>query len=152
MPEFFEKFIFEPSQISEWAQFGKAVDVTSENDLYFNFCGSCLYTFNPLSLLLKWVTTLVETAYRNMENRQSCGTTYMMRIKKSERRLYFNFQMGYCLHDSYQADEIVTETKEWKQSSRRLCQKLQKNLIKCLGDISCILKKLYYMNFKFGYS
>ena len=45
------------------------------------------------------------------------------------------------LHDSYQADEIVTEIEEWKQK-----------VMKCVGDISCILKKLYYMNLKFGYN
>ena len=39
------------------------------------------------------------------------------------------------------ADEIVTEVEEWKQK-----------VIKCAGDISCILKKLYYMNLKFDYS
>ena len=73
---------------------GKAVDVTSENVLYFNFWVSCLYTFNPLPLLLKWVTTLIGTTYRNMESRQSCRTTYMMRIKESERRPFFKFLDG----------------------------------------------------------
>ena len=33
------------------------------------------------------------------------------------------------LHDSYQADETVTEIEEWKQK-----------VIKCVGDISCIFK------------
>ena len=68
---------------------GISVDVTSENVIYFNFWVSCLYTFNPLPLLLKWVMTLVGTTYRNMESRQSCRTTYMMRIKESERRPFF---------------------------------------------------------------
>ena len=49
--------------------------------------------------------------------------------------------MEYCSEDSYQADEIVTEIEEWKQK-----------VMKCVGDISCILKKLYYMNLKFNYS
>ena len=49
--------------------------------------------------------------------------------------------MEYCSEDSYQADEIVTEIEEWKQK-----------VMKCVGDISCILKKLYYMNLKFDYS
>ena len=49
--------------------------------------------------------------------------------------------MEYCSEDSYQADEIVTEIEEWKQK-----------VMKCVGDISCILKKLYYMNLKFGYN
>ena len=46
---------------------GKAVDATSENVHYFDFWVSCLYTFNPLSLSLKWVMILVPTIYRNME-------------------------------------------------------------------------------------
>ena len=73
---------------------GKAVDVTSENVLYFNFWVSCLYTFNPLPLLLKCVMNMVGTTYRNMESRQSCRTTYMMRIKESERRPFFKFLDG----------------------------------------------------------
>ena len=76
---------------------GKAVDVTSENVLYFNFWVSCLYTFNPLPLLLKWVTTLIGRTYRNMESRQSCRTTYMVRIKESERRPFFLFLDGTLL-------------------------------------------------------
>ena len=72
----------------------KAVDFTSKNVLYINFCVSCLCTFNPLSSLLKCVTTLVATAYRNMESRQSGRTTYMMRRKESERGPFFKFLNG----------------------------------------------------------
>ena len=72
----------------------KATDVTSENVLYFSFWVSCLYTFNPLSSLLKRLMTLVATTYRNMESRQFCRTTYMMRIKDSERRPFFKFLDG----------------------------------------------------------
>ena len=77
----------------------KAVDITSEYVLYFNIWVSCLCTFNPLPLLLKWVMTLVGTTYRNMESRQSCRTTYMMRIKESERRPFFKFLDGilFCM-------------------------------------------------------
>ena len=62
MPEFFEKFIFELEAFSyiRMGLSGKAVDVTSENVLYFSVWVSCLYTFNPLPLLLKWVMTLFE--------------------------------------------------------------------------------------------
>ena len=75
MPEFFEKFIFDLEAFSyiRMSLSGKAVDVTSENVLYFNFWVSCLYTFNPLPLLLKWVMTLVGTTY--IERKQSCRTT-----------------------------------------------------------------------------
>ena len=54
-----------------------------------------------------------------------------------EETIFFIFRWNIALHDSYQADEIVTEIEEWKQ---------------CVGDISYILKKLYHMNLKFDYS
>ena len=46
---------------------GKAVDVTSENAHFFDFWLSCLCTFNPLSLQLTWVTTLVATTRRYID-------------------------------------------------------------------------------------
>ena len=58
-----------------------------------------------------------------------------------EETIFLIFRWNIVLHDSYQADEIVTEIEEWKQK-----------VIKCVGHISCILKKLYYMNLKFDYS
>ena len=58
-----------------------------------------------------------------------------------EETIFFIFRWNIALHDSYQADEIVTEIQEWKQK-----------VIKCVGDISYILKKLYHMNLKFDYS
>ena len=70
-------------------ELGKAIDAKLENVHYFDFWASCLYTFNVLSLSLKWVSTLVVTTYRNMESRESCKNTYMMRIKGSERRPLF---------------------------------------------------------------
>ena len=89
MPGCFEKFIFELEAFSyqNGIECGKAVDVTSKNVCviskvhYFDFLVSCLYTFNPLSLSLKWVTVLVATISRNMESGQSCKTIYMMRVK-----------------------------------------------------------------------
>ena len=50
--------------------------------------------------------TLVGTTYRNMESIHSCRTTYMMRIKESERR-----------------PEIVTEIEEWEQKVPGVCVK-----------------------------
>ena len=58
-----------------------------------------------------------------------------------EETIFLIFRWNIVLHNSYQADEIVTEIEGWKQK-----------VIKCAGDISCILKKLYYMNLKFDYS
>ena len=97
---------------------GKAVDVTSENNRhskvhYFDFLVSCLYTFNPLSLLLKWVMTLVE---RNVEREKSCKITNMIRVKVSERRPFiFISRLNIVQRDSCQADKIVMEIEEWKQ-------------------------------------
>ena len=103
---------------------GKGVDVPSENVLYFNFWVSCLYTFNPLPLLLKWVTTLVGTTWRNMQSRHSRRTTYMMRIKESQKRPFFLiFRRNIVLHDSYKADENVIEMEEWKQNVPGVCVK-----------------------------
>ena len=58
-----------------------------------------------------------------------------------EEAIFLIFRWNNVLHDSYQADEIVTEMEESKQQ-----------VIKCFGDNSCILKKLYCMNLKFDYS
>ena len=39
-----------------------------------------------------------------------------MRVKASERRPFiFIFRLNIVLHNSYKADEIVMEIKEWKQ-------------------------------------
>ena len=55
---------------------------------YFDLMVSCLYTFNPLSLSLKWVMTLVETTYRDI-----CG----------EREVLENYQ-----HDK--GNGVIKET------------------------------------------
>ena len=42
-------------------------------------------------------------------------TTYMKRVKESERRPFvFIFRLNIVLHDSYQVDENVMEIEEWK--------------------------------------
>ena len=99
----------------------KAVGVTLENTCvisevqYFDFLVSYLYTFNPLSSSSKWVTTLVATTYRNMENGQSWKTTYMTMVRWLERAPFiFVFKLNVVLQNSYQADEIVKEIEEWK--------------------------------------
>ena len=60
------------------------------------------------------------------------------------------FRWNIFLHDSYQADEFVTEIEKWKQNVLVVCVKSFS--IKCIRNISCILQKLYYMNLKFYYS
>ena len=152
MPGFFEKFIFELEAFSYSIRMGLSLakQLMSQNACviskvhYFDFLVSCLYTFNPLSLSLKWVMNLVATTYRNMESGQACKTTYMMRVKGSERRPFISiFRLNIVLNDSYEADEIVMEIEEWKQKvpddhvksfSRVLLS------VKCVEDINCILK------------
>ena len=83
---------------------------------YFGFLVPSLYTFNPLSLLLKWGMILVATTYRNMEKEKFCKTTNKIRVNGSERRPFILiFRLIIVLCDSYQTDEIVMEIEEWKQ-------------------------------------
>ena len=49
----------------------------------------------------------------NMESRQSCKTTYMMKAKGSERiSVIFSFRLNIVLHNSYQGAETVMEIEE----------------------------------------
>ena len=83
---------------------------------YFGFLVPSLYTFNPLSLLLKWGMILVATTYRNMEKEKFCKTTNKIRVNGSERRSFILiFRLIIVLCDSDQTDEIVMEIEEWKQ-------------------------------------
>ena len=113
---------WEPPHIASVSD--KAVGVTLENTCvisevqYFDFLVSYLYTFNPLSSSSKWVTTLVATTYRNMENGQSWKTTYMTMVRWLERTPFiFVFKLNIVLQNSYQADEIVKEIEEWKRNN-----------------------------------
>ena len=113
---------WEPSHIASVSD--KAVGVTLENTCvisevqYFDFLVSYLYTFNPLSSLSKWVTTLVATTYRNMENGQSWKTTYITMVRWLESTPFiFVFKLNVVLQNSYQADEIVKEIEEWKRNN-----------------------------------
>ena len=74
-----------------------------------------------------------ETVMQNSLHREDKGVI--------EETIFLIFRWNIVLQDSYQADEVVAEIEEWKNK-----------VIKCVGDISCILKKLYYMNLKFDYS
>ena len=83
---------------------------------YFGLLVPSLYTFNPLSLLLKWVMILVATTYRNMEKEKFCKTTNKIRVNGSERRPFILiFRLIIVLCDSYQTDEIVMEIEESKR-------------------------------------
>ena len=52
------------------------------------------------------------------------------------------FTWNIVLHDSSQGDEIVTEIEEWKQKLLSVCVKSFGRVLKCVGGISCYLKKL----------
>ena len=62
------------------------------------------------------------------------------------------FRWNIVVHHLYQTDETVTEIEEWKQKVLGVCVKHFSRVLKCVGDISCILEKLYYMNLKFDYN
>ena len=145
----FQKFILELETFSNI----KAVDFTLENVQYFILLISCLYTLNLLSLLMNWVTTFDKATYRTMESRESCKTTYMIRIKESdERSIFKKFWTEYCYTRSIPGKWNCDGNWGMKtKSSRRPCQKLYESFIKCDRDINCTLKKLYYMNLKFDY-
>ena len=68
-----------------------------------------------------------------------------------EETIFLIFRWN-ILHDSYQVDEIVTEIEEWKENVLGVCVKSFSRVLKRVGHISCIIEKLYYMNFKFDYS
>ena len=86
--------------------------------------------------------------YRNMEKRKSCKITNMIRVKGSERRPFiFIFRLNIVLPSSYQVDEIFMEIDEWKLKVSLYFKSFSRVLLGCVGDINCILKKLYYMNF-----
>ena len=60
---------------------------------YFDFLVSCLYTFNPLSLSLKWVMILVETTYREKRGEREVLQNYQHHKGKEVRKetIYFYF-------------------------------------------------------------
>ena len=62
----------------------------------------------------------------------------------------FIFRLDIFLCDSYQVDEVVMEIEEWNQKvPDDYVKSFSRVLLETssVGDISCILKKLYYMNF-----
>ena len=77
------------------------------------------------------VEELVATPYRNMESGMSSKTTYMLRVKSTERRPFtFIFRLNIFLRDLYKADAIAMEIEEWKK--------------KFQATMSKVLAKFYY--------
>ena len=84
------------------------------------------------------------TTYRNMKRGKYCKITNI-RVQGSERRPFiFIFRMKIVQRDSYQACEIFIKIEECKQ---KVPDDYIKRFIRCVGDMNCILKKLYYINF-----
>ena len=48
-----------------------------------------------------------------------------------EETIFLIFRWNIVLHDSYQADEIVTEIEEWKQKVLGICVKCFSRVLKC---------------------
>ena len=62
------------------------------------------------------MTLVKQHTERNVEREKSCEITNMIRVKLSERRPFiFISRLTIVQRDSYQADNIIMETEEWKQ-------------------------------------
>ena len=48
-----------------------------------------------------------------------------------EETIFLIFRWNIVIHDSYQADEIVTEIEEWKQKVLGVCVKSFSRVLKC---------------------
>ena len=144
MPEFFGKFIFELEAFS-YIRMGLSLakQLMSPQKMFsILIFGSpvctplipCHYYWNGW---WPWLERQTESG------EQKVMQNYLHDEDKGvrEETIFLIFRWNIVLHDSYQADEIVTEIEEWKQK-----------VIKCVEGNSCILKTLHYMNFKFDYS
>ena len=155
MPEFFEKYIFELEAFSYIRMsLSLAKQLMSPQKMF-----SILIFGSPVCapLILRhyywngwwpWLNNIQkhgeQTVMQNYIHDEDKGVR--------EETIFLIFRWNIVLHDSYQADEIVTEIEEWKQKVLGVCVKSFSRVLKCVGGISCILEKLYYMNLKFDYS
>ena len=106
--QIFWKFIFELEDFSYSIRMGLSLAKQSKppqkmlviNKIhYFNFLVYCLYTFNLLSLSLKWAMILVATTYRKIDRGKFCKITKMVTVKGSETRpfiLIFRLNIVLC--------------------------------------------------------
>ena len=97
---------------------------------------------------------VVGTTYIQQHGERTVMQNYLYDEDKGgrEETIFLIFRWNVVVHYSYQADEIVTEIEEWKQKVLSVCVKSFSRVLKCVGDISCTLEKLYYMNPKFDYN
>ena len=97
---------------------------------------------------------LFGTTYIQKHGEQTVMQNYLHDEDKGgrEETIVLIFRWNIVIHYSYQAHEIVTEIEDWKRKFLGLCVKSFSRVLTCVGDISCILEKVYYMNLKFDYS
>ena len=72
----------------------------------------------------------------------------------TEETIFLIFRWNIVLHNSYQVELKNIEIEEWKQKVPGVCVKSCSTVLLSVLEthVSCILKKLYYMNLKFDYS
>ena len=98
----------------------KAVDVTSEKVCHqqsslFRFLGLVSVHLESLVIIIEMGSDLGCNNIQKHGEQAVYKTTYMTRVKRSERRPFiFIFRLNIVLHDSYQVDEIVMKIEEWK--------------------------------------
>ena len=85
---------------------------------YFDILVSCLHAFNTLLLTLKTVGD--DLGYKcnkiqKPEERQVLQNYQYKGKGVRKETIFFIFRLNIALRDSYQAEEIVMKTDEWKQ-------------------------------------
>ena len=138
MPGFFNSLLlsWKASHIvSEWVR----VLQSCWCHLRKNWCHQQSLLFWFLGLLfvhLEYLVIITETGGDFVSNNMQkhgeqavCKTTYMTRVKWSEKGLFiFIFRLNIVPHDLYQLDKFVMEMEEWK------CKKFQATMSKALAE------------------
>ena len=95
----------------------------------FWFLGILSVHLESFAIIIKMSCDLGCNNLQKRGEQAVCKTTYMTRVKGSERRPFiFIFRLNIVLHDSYQVDESVMEIKEWKH------KKFQETMSKALAE------------------
>ena len=148
MPGFFKKFIFKLEAFSyikmDW---GLAKQLMSLQKMFSILIReSPVYTtLITLPFLMIWGDDLgCNNIQKHGEQAVLQNYLYDEDTGVREETIFSIFRRNIFLHDSYQAHEVVIETRKWKQKFLGICVKSFSSLIKCVGDIGCILNKLYH--------
>ena len=127
---------WKPSHVvSEWAWVWKSCWCDLSKSWYhqqsslFWFLGLLSVHLESLVIIIEMGGNLGCNNIQKHGEQAVCKTTYMTRVKGSERRPFiFIFRLNIVLHDSYQVDEIVMEIEEWKY------KKFQATMSKALAE------------------